>query len=118
VDRLVDHGYVRREEDRQDRRITRLLLTQEGAAVIHQMAAGRREVLAEVLQQLEPDELAIVEQAFGLVALGVQRANPSAAAGLASCGPGAAVKPSPVAGAVSAANTDAASNVSTTAALP
>ena len=25
VDRLVDHGYVRREEDRQDRRITRLI---------------------------------------------------------------------------------------------
>jgi DNA-binding MarR family transcriptional regulator len=87
VDRLVDHGYVRREEDRQDRRITRLLLTPEGAAVLHQMAAGRREVLAEVLQNLEPEELAIVERAFALVALGVQRANPTAAAALAACGP-------------------------------
>jgi DNA-binding MarR family transcriptional regulator len=86
VDRLVDHGYVRREEDKQDRRITRLLLTPEGAAVLHQMAAGRREVLAEVLQKLEPDELAIVERAFALVALGVQRANPAAGAALAACG--------------------------------
>ena len=52
-------------------RVTRLLLTSEGAAVLHQMAAGRREVLAEVLQRLEPEELAIVERAFELVALGV-----------------------------------------------
>jgi DNA-binding MarR family transcriptional regulator len=85
VDRLVDHGYVRREEDRQDRRITRLLLTPAGGSVLHQMAAGRREVLAEVLHQLTPEELAIVERAFGLVAEGVQRANPSAA--LAICEP-------------------------------
>src|SRR3954470_20287702 len=76
VDRLVDHGYVRREEDRLDRRITRLLLTDVGATVLHQMAAGRREVLAEVLQNLESEELAIVERAFELVALGVHRANP------------------------------------------
>ena len=43
VDRLVDHGYVRREEDRQDRRVTRLLLTPEGAAVLTRwrLAAAR-----------------------------------------------------------------------------
>src|SRR5215213_184696 len=87
VDRLVDHGYVRREEDRQDRRITRLLLTPAGATVLHQMAAGRREILAEVLRKLEPEELAVVERAFALVALGVQRASPSAAASLDGCCP-------------------------------
>jgi DNA-binding MarR family transcriptional regulator len=75
VDRLVDHGYVRREEDRADRRITRLLVTPEGVAVLQQMAAGRREVLAEVLQQLEPDELAVVERAFELVYRGVERSR-------------------------------------------
>lgn len=121
VDRLVDHGYVRREEDRQDRRITRLLLTPEGSGVLHQMAAGRREVLAEVLQQLAPAELAIVEQAFGLMVQGVQRANPAAAVALASCGPPNTSTQSPVvsaasvAGAGSIANAPAATNVSSSA---
>src|SRR4051794_3217143 len=94
VDRLVDHGYVRREEDRLDRRITRLLLTPEGATVLHQIAAGRLEVLAEVLQQLAPEELAIVERAFDLVSVGVQRANPAAGAALAACNPVMHVKSS------------------------
>ena len=44
-------------------------------------------MLAEVLQRLEREELAIVERAFELVALGVQRADPAAAAALAVCGP-------------------------------
>jgi DNA-binding MarR family transcriptional regulator len=75
VDRLVDHGFVRREEDRLDRRITRLLLTPEGLTILQQMAAGRREVLAEVLQHLSPEELAIVERAFELVYLGIERSS-------------------------------------------
>jgi DNA-binding MarR family transcriptional regulator len=87
VDRLVDHGYVRRAEDRLDRRITRLLLTSEGATVLQQMAAGRREVLAEVLQHLAPEELETVERGFGLVALGVQRTSPTAEAALGACLP-------------------------------
>jgi hypothetical protein len=87
VDRLVDHGYVRRAEDRLDRRITRLLLTSEGATVLQQMAAGRREVLAEVLQHLAPEELETVERAFALVALGVRRTSPTAEAALAACLP-------------------------------
>ena len=45
-------------------------------SVLQQMAAGRREVLAEVLQRLEPEELAIVERAFELVHAGVQRCEP------------------------------------------
>jgi DNA-binding MarR family transcriptional regulator len=127
VDRLEDHGYVRREEDRQDRRVTRLLLTPEGAAVLQQMAAGRREVLAEVLQRLEPEELAIVERAFELVALGVQRADPAAAAALAACGPkasssesvvvmgAATVKDALVASAAPARNEAVAANTTSTA---
>jgi DNA-binding MarR family transcriptional regulator len=93
VDRLVDHGYVRREEDRQDRRITRLLLTPEGAAVLQQMAAGRREILAEVLHHLDAEELATVDRAFELVAQGVIRASPTAAAALAPCCPATPGRP-------------------------
>src|SRR5215213_4384397 len=48
VDRLVEHGYVRREEDRLDRRITRLLLTEPGMALLQRMTAGRREQMADL----------------------------------------------------------------------
>jgi DNA-binding MarR family transcriptional regulator len=111
VDRLVDHSYVRREEDRHDRRITRLLLTPAGATVLHQMAAGRREILAEVLQRLSAEELATVERAFELVALGVQRASPSAAAAPATCAPTATHGPSVLASAPDTAGVPSTLNV-------
>jgi DNA-binding MarR family transcriptional regulator len=120
VDRLEDHGYVRREEDRADRRITRLLLTSEGATVLQQMAAGRREVLAEVLQQLTSEELQMVERAFSLVSAGVQRANPAAGASLAACSPRSSEGPhagaSPHAGHMSARASIATSTRPTAAA--
>jgi DNA-binding MarR family transcriptional regulator len=77
IDRLVEHGYVRREEDRADRRITRAILTPAGAAVLQQLGSGRREVLADALQGLDPEELAVVERAFALIHDGLQRARPS-----------------------------------------
>jgi hypothetical protein len=92
--------------------------------VLHQLAAGRRDVLAEVLQNLESEELLVVERAFELVALGVQRANPAVAAALAACAPNATHTDAPVVhaavaprGAVAAnegpaANTLPAANVS------
>jgi len=46
VDRLVEHGWARREEDRADRRITRLFITQEGQALLERMVAGQRELIA------------------------------------------------------------------------
>jgi DNA-binding MarR family transcriptional regulator len=67
VDRLVEHGFVRREEDRADRRITRLLLTDAGLRVLERMTAGRRERMADLLRRLEADELAVVERAFALL---------------------------------------------------
>lgn len=78
VDRLVEHGYVRRQEDHADRRITRLYLTPEGATTLQQLAAGRREVLAAVLQYLQPDELDIVSQAFELVHQAIERSHGAA----------------------------------------
>jgi DNA-binding MarR family transcriptional regulator len=75
VDRLVEHGYVRREEDRLDRRITRLLLTEDGMALLQRMTAGRREQMADLLRHLDPDELAVVDQAFELLWLAVERSR-------------------------------------------
>jgi DNA-binding MarR family transcriptional regulator len=75
VDRLVDHGYVRREEDRLDRRITRLLLTDEGMALLNRMTVGRREQMADLLRHLDAEELAVVSQAFELLSLAVERSR-------------------------------------------
>jgi DNA-binding MarR family transcriptional regulator len=74
IDRLVEHGLVRREEDRVDRRITRLLLTDQGQALLERMFAGQRDLIATVLRHLEPDELAVVNGAFGLLQDGLRRA--------------------------------------------
>jgi DNA-binding MarR family transcriptional regulator len=75
VDRLVDHGYVRREEDRLDRRITRLLLTEDGMALLQRMTAGRREQMADLLRHLDAEELAVVNQAFELLSLAAERSQ-------------------------------------------
>lgn len=76
VDRLVEHGYVRREEDRSDRRITRLLVTDAGLAILQRMMAGRRELMAEVLRQFDADELGVVAESFRLLCRGVQSLIP------------------------------------------
>jgi MarR family transcriptional regulator, organic hydroperoxide resistance regulator len=75
VDRLVEHDLVRREEDRADRRITRLLVTDQGQALLERMFAGQRELIASVLRHLDPDELVVVDRAFGLLQDGLQRAT-------------------------------------------
>ena len=74
VDRLVEHGYVRREEDRHDRRITRLSLTEAGIELLRRMMAGRREIMADLLRQLSPDELSVVDQALELLLVAIHRA--------------------------------------------
>jgi DNA-binding MarR family transcriptional regulator len=74
VDRLVEHGLVRREEDREDRRITRLLITDQGQALLERMFAGQRELLAGLLHRLDPDELAAVNRAFDLLQQALDRA--------------------------------------------
>jgi DNA-binding MarR family transcriptional regulator len=73
VDRLVEHGLVRREEDRLDRRVTRLLVTEAGLTLLEQMIAGQRDLIADLLRHLDAEELAIVNQAFGLLSLALAR---------------------------------------------
>ena len=75
VDLLVEHGWARREEDRDDRRITRLFITEAGQALLERMTAGQRELIASALCHLEPAELEIVEHGFKLVRQGLQRAT-------------------------------------------
>lgn len=83
VERVVEPGYAWREEDPRDRRITRIRITERGRALLEQMAAGQRELLGRMLDQLGPEELAIVRQALRLLRaagerLTADRAQPSA----------------------------------------
>jgi DNA-binding MarR family transcriptional regulator len=78
VDRLVDHGYVRREEDQHDRRITRLLVTDAGFELLRRMMAGRREIMADLLRQLDAEELATVDKALDLLIAAIGRSQAAA----------------------------------------
>ncbi len=92
VDRLVEHGFVRREEDRADRRITRLLLTDAGLHVLERMTAGRRERMTDLLRHLDADELAVVHEAFELLNRAADRlkADSTPATGAPTAPPAAA----------------------------
>lgn len=56
VDRLVRVGWVRREENPDDRRQKRLTLTAEGAALVSEMEALRAERMARIFTVLDEDE--------------------------------------------------------------
>lgn len=64
VDRLVQRGYVRREEDANDRRISWTRPTPAALALFQQVNRGHDEQLHEILGSLPPDDLEIVERAL------------------------------------------------------
>ena len=65
VDRLAEQGRVERREDPHDRRITRVLPTERGQALVDQLLRWRNEHLTTLLARLNPEELRVVEEAFG-----------------------------------------------------
>ena len=73
VERIVEPGYARRDEDPHDRRVTRVRLTARGEALFERVFAGRQERLAEILQQLQPDELDTVLRAVTLLRAAAER---------------------------------------------
>jgi DNA-binding MarR family transcriptional regulator len=68
VDRLVAHGYVRREEDPGDRRITWARPTAPARALLDRLSAANREHIDQVLAALDPVELATVRAALEILA--------------------------------------------------
>ncbi len=56
VDRLVGHGYARREEDADDRRITWICPTERGLSLIDRLQTLRREQIGKVIAGLTQDE--------------------------------------------------------------
>ena len=73
VDRLVQRGYVRREEDRADRRVSWARPTTKATELFERLHATHRERLAEVLATLAPEELALVAGAITTLELAATR---------------------------------------------
>lgn len=57
VDRMEQRGLVERQRDDADRRIVRVVITDEGRRLVALMAAERRDHLARLLEALTDDEL-------------------------------------------------------------
>jgi DNA-binding MarR family transcriptional regulator len=72
VDRLAEQGLVTRREDAEDRRITRVLPTQQGQALVEQLLRWRNEHLTALLSRLAPEQLQVVEEAFGYLVTAAQ----------------------------------------------
>ena len=73
VDRLVQRDYVRREEDRADRRVSWARPTPKALELFERLHATHRERLAEVLATLTPEDLALVAQAITTLELAATR---------------------------------------------
>jgi DNA-binding MarR family transcriptional regulator len=67
VDRLVEHGMIRRSDDPDDRRIRRLSVTDAGTATLRSLISSGNTMPPQVLARLTDDDLRALVQ--GLVAL-------------------------------------------------
>jgi len=76
VDRLVAHGYARREEDASDRRITWARPTDQARTLLDQLGAASREHFDGLLALLGPAELATVRDALEILARAAARSAP------------------------------------------
>jgi DNA-binding MarR family transcriptional regulator len=73
VDRMEQRGLVSRQRDDEDRRVTRVHLTERGRQVIERLGAERRDRLSKLLDQLTDEEL----QAFLIGSRAMRRARES-----------------------------------------
>jgi DNA-binding MarR family transcriptional regulator len=67
VGRLEDAGLVIRVVDPADRRIQRVSLSRDGAKLIARNRSRKNAYLARKLRQLEPEEVAKLEDAVGVI---------------------------------------------------
>src|SRR5262249_6802930 len=73
VDKLVERGLARREDDPQDRRVSWVRPTAEASALYERTLQTNREILFGVLQELSRAELELIQQALSLLTNAVQR---------------------------------------------
>lgn len=86
VDRLVERGWVRREEDADDRRIVRAIPTTEGTELVARLRTARRERLLRLLAHLDDDDLALVTRALRLLSQGAAERSARQHPGQPTCG--------------------------------
>lgn len=68
VDRLAEQDLVTRQEDPEDRRITRVRPTARGKALVDDLLQYRNEVITALLSRLDAHQLEVVESAFTYLA--------------------------------------------------
>jgi DNA-binding MarR family transcriptional regulator len=67
VDRLVERGYVRREEDASDRRVVWLHPTERALELRERLAMANREAFMRLLRELSPRELETVARSWDIL---------------------------------------------------
>jgi DNA-binding MarR family transcriptional regulator len=86
MDKLVERGLVRRDEDPMDRRQHVCRLTTDGQALLHRLMAGRRSFTNALLEHLDGEELAAFLRGMQVLIVAAERlrASSSSADPLAS----------------------------------
>jgi DNA-binding MarR family transcriptional regulator len=64
-DRLVRKGLIRRREERGDRRLLRVVLTEKGRSLVDAVTDRRRQEIERIVKEIPRDEQAVVIQALG-----------------------------------------------------
>jgi len=80
MDKLVERGLVRRDEDPLDRRQHVCRLTTDGQALLHRLMAGRRAFTHALLEHLDEDELAAFLRGMQVLLAAAERLRASASA--------------------------------------
>ncbi len=75
VDKLVEAGKVRRESDADDRRVVRVVITEQGREDRDRHRRMRRQRLRELLESLEDDELRALGTALDILARAADRTS-------------------------------------------
>jgi DNA-binding MarR family transcriptional regulator len=80
MDKLVERGLVRRDEDTVDRRQHVCRLTQDGQSLLHRLMAGRRAFTNALLEHLDDAELEAFLRGMQVVMAAAERLRASASA--------------------------------------
>lgn len=94
VDRLVQHGYVERMEDQDDRRRTLVSLTTSGSELVARIERNGGERMEGWMEQMSADDLAALTHGLRALAAVVSREGVSGSGGSKETAPLTVVEPS------------------------
>jgi MarR family transcriptional regulator, transcriptional regulator for hemolysin len=83
IQRLENIGYVRREDDQNDKRARRVFITDKGFGIIHEMETLGAANNANTLLDIDPEALKITEDTLAKVKANIRRELAEAGSGLA-----------------------------------